>query len=340
MEDKEIVISPEAVKYEGPVVVPNTNAATVPQGTDAERLIAMAIDKNVPVETLEKLLTMRRELKAEAAKEAYFQALKAFQAELPVIEKTKGVKNKSGNIVYKYAPLDSIVTQVRGFLAKHGFSYNITTAQAEGKLTASCVSHHIAGHSETTSIEVPVGSDYMTAQQEVGSARTFSMRYAFCNAFGIMTGDEDDDGNAPGRPEKKNGSGYARPKGGVVPPAQTPPENREEIRAEIEMVIDHVLFPQDVRASAKKYIARADADLGKALRMAKGVLDKAIKDAANAEPRVEGDTGQLGDDDMSITNAPEMTEQELGDEEAEIPPKRSGPQGQEMFGESPYHHGG
>jgi hypothetical protein len=27
----------------------------------------------------------------------------------------------------------------------------------------------------------------------VGSARTFAMRYAFCNAFGILTGDEDTD---------------------------------------------------------------------------------------------------------------------------------------------------
>jgi len=158
-----------------------------------ERLIALAIEKGVSVETMEKLLAMRRELKQEAAKEAYFKALGAFQAECPVIEKTKAVKNKGGSVVYRYAPLESIVEQVRAILTKHGFSYNTDTSQSEQELTVMCVSHHVAGHSETTKIAVPIGSDYMTAQQMVGSARTFAMRYAFCNAFGILTGDEDTD---------------------------------------------------------------------------------------------------------------------------------------------------
>ena len=35
----------------------------------------------------------------------------------------------------------------------------------------------------------------MSAQQKVGAALTFAKRYAFCNAFGIMTGDEDNDAN-------------------------------------------------------------------------------------------------------------------------------------------------
>jgi hypothetical protein len=45
----------------------------------------------------------------------------------------------------------------------------------------------------------------MTAQQMVGSARTFAMRYAFCNAFGILTGDEDTDA-------RKIENGDAKPK--------------------------------------------------------------------------------------------------------------------------------
>ena len=41
----------------------------------AETLIAQAIDKAVPVETMEKLLAMRRELKAEWAKEQFDAAI-------------------------------------------------------------------------------------------------------------------------------------------------------------------------------------------------------------------------------------------------------------------------
>jgi len=61
---------------------------------DAEALIAKAIDKNVHVETTERLLMMRRELKAEWAKEAFDKAMSAFQAECPIIKKNKGRQNR------------------------------------------------------------------------------------------------------------------------------------------------------------------------------------------------------------------------------------------------------
>jgi ERF superfamily len=56
---------------------------------------------------------------------------------------------------------------------------------------------HINGHSETARFEVPIDKEaYMNSQQQYGSASTFSKRYAFCNAFGILTGDEDTDANS------------------------------------------------------------------------------------------------------------------------------------------------
>ena len=85
--------------------------ALVPVHGEAEVLISKAIDKNVSVESLERLLAMRRELKQEWAKEQYDKAMSEFQADCPTIEKTKGVKTKSGIIAYKYAPIESIVDQ-------------------------------------------------------------------------------------------------------------------------------------------------------------------------------------------------------------------------------------
>ena len=82
---------------------------------DAEALIAKAIDKKVPVETMERLLMMRRELKAEWAKAEFDKALAAFQAECPIIKKTKSVKTDTGDIAYQYAPLESIVEQVKEY---------------------------------------------------------------------------------------------------------------------------------------------------------------------------------------------------------------------------------
>ena len=103
---------------------------------------------------------------------------------------------------------------------------------------AVCTVHHADGHSESSEFRVPVASDnFMNAIQHHGSARTYAARYAFCDAFGIMTGDEDDDANsldtakasgvpardkpvqaAPARPPEskpQNGHKPAPPKNGV-----------------------------------------------------------------------------------------------------------------------------
>ena len=55
---------------------------------------------------------------------------------------------------------------------------------------------HVAGHKESTEFTAPVDKDaYMTEPQKWSSAATFAKRNAFCNAFGILTGDEDTDAN-------------------------------------------------------------------------------------------------------------------------------------------------
>jgi ERF superfamily len=172
--------------------------ALVPAKGGAEALIAKAIDKNVPVETMERLLAMRRELKAEWAKEEFDRAMSAFQADCPIIEKTKGVKTKSGIVAYKYAPIESIVDQVKEYLQKHGFSYATNMELLENgtmKVKVSIRVTHAGGHSETTEMTVPLGNktDIMSQTQVVAAAQTFAKRYAFCNAFGILTGDEDTD---------------------------------------------------------------------------------------------------------------------------------------------------
>lgn len=162
---------------------------------DAGQLIAQAIDKGLPIDTMERLLAMRRELKAEAAKEAFFSALSNFQSECPEIPKTKTVMNKDGRTVrYKYAPLETIISAVKAPLKKNGFSHTIKTKQDNGNVTAICRLHHIEGHTEETELTVPIDrGGYMSAPQQVAAALTYAKRYAFCDATGIMTADEDTD---------------------------------------------------------------------------------------------------------------------------------------------------
>ena len=170
---------------------------------NAETLIQTAIEKNVSVESLEKLLSMRTQLKKEWAQEQYYKNLSEFQKECPVIKKTNGVKGKDGKTRYFYASLDEIISQIKDYLQKYGFSYNVKTKQETGSVTAICIAHHVSGHSEETEFKIPIDPEaYMNAAQKVASALTFAKRYAFCNSFGIMTGDEDDDSNSTPAEEK------------------------------------------------------------------------------------------------------------------------------------------
>lgn len=165
---------------------------------NAELIISQAISQNVPVETMERLLAMRRELKAEAAKEAFDRSMAYFQSECPVIEKKKKVdfiSKRTGNRTnYSYAPLDVIVEQVKPLLQKYGFSYTFDTKNENDRTINFCKVTHELGHSEVYKFEVPIDKEaHMNEQQKFGSANTFGKRYAFLNAFGILTGDEDDD---------------------------------------------------------------------------------------------------------------------------------------------------
>lgn len=176
------------------------------QDGSVETFIVKAIEQNLPVETMERLFALREKYLAARAKEEFDAAMADFQGECPVIVKSKeGGKTRGGQVAYKYAPLDVIVSQVKELLKKHGFSYAIKTEIHEEKVKAICIVKHRAGHSESSDLEVPLGAktEIMSAPQVVAAAATFAKRYAFCNAFGILTGDEDNDAESVGKMSPK-----------------------------------------------------------------------------------------------------------------------------------------
>lgn len=162
--------------------------------SSAEDLMRVAIERGTPVETMERLLAMRRELREEAAKQAFHDALALFQEECPIITKRREVKDKHGKGRYRYAALSDIIVQVKPLLKKHGFSHSVNAVVEVGWVIARCKLSHREGHSEISEFKVPVDKEaYMSAPQLYASALTFAKRYAFCDALGIMTADEDDD---------------------------------------------------------------------------------------------------------------------------------------------------
>lgn len=162
----------------------------LPAIVDAGALLAKGIEQGLSVDALEKLLNMRRELQAESAKTGFFSALSDFQARMPVIPKSKQAYG------YKYADLDMITTAIRPLMAECGLSYTFDSSFDERGYVISCKIHHVGGHTEVTTLRVPLDTKTkMNEVQTVGSAVTYGKRYALCGALGITSADEDNDGH-------------------------------------------------------------------------------------------------------------------------------------------------
>jgi len=166
-------------------------------GINTELLFQEAIKQGSSVDALERLMTMRRELKEEFSKESFFRSLSKFQSECPEVGKDKNVMEKDSSVVrYSYAPLDLIVKTAKPFLEANGFSHTFKSTQNNDSVTAICFLHHVDGYTQDTDFTVPIDPKaYMNAPQKVASALTYAKRYAFCNATGVQTGDTDTDAN-------------------------------------------------------------------------------------------------------------------------------------------------
>jgi len=161
-----------------------------------QALIRIALEKNVAIDVLEKLLSMRERLQSEQAEIEFRESMSGFQSACPVITKQKEVYGKDGKVRYRYAPLDDIVKQIRPLFEQYGLSYDIDTQITTNPpgISVTVQVCHKLGHSKKTTFQVPVDKDsYMSEPQKWASAQTFAKRYAFCNGFGILTGDDDDD---------------------------------------------------------------------------------------------------------------------------------------------------
>lgn len=183
---------------------PTTLALAEREPQSIEGLIALAIKHGAAVEPLERLMAMRLTLKAEAAQEAFLEALSAFQSECPVIHKRKVATVTSqtgGSYQYRYAPLEDIVKATSPIMRRHGLSYRFDTRfeTEPAAIVVICVASHRDGHAEISEFRSPIDQGArMNVMQRSASSLTYAKRYAFCNAFGILTGDEDDDGQGSG----------------------------------------------------------------------------------------------------------------------------------------------
>lgn len=182
-----------------PVIPPEESTSLAPL-----QLISLAVQNGAGVEQLEKLMALQERWEANQARKKFFEALAEFQKKSPVLKKAKiaNVTSKTGgSFQYKYADLGSIVAEIKEPLADLGLSYRWEFEQIGDRMKVTCIVSHVAGHSETTSMEGGKDSSgFKNEIQQAGSTHTYLQRYTLIGALGLSTADQDNDGKGSKKP--------------------------------------------------------------------------------------------------------------------------------------------
>ncbi|REK40911.1 MAG: hypothetical protein DWQ20_00860 [Actinobacteria bacterium] len=187
----------------------------IPRQTAIERagpdgvlsLIQQAMNKDMPPESIERLFSLFERMADRQASQEFAAAMAAFKSECPPIPRRtqnsqfmveyvddSGVRHKRPRM---YASLEDIESTIREILGRHGLSYRWEdTKVQDGALSMVCVIDHEGGHSKRSPVVLPVDSKAgCSDQQKYGAAMSYAQRYSLVQALGLITCDEDDDGN-------------------------------------------------------------------------------------------------------------------------------------------------
>jgi len=171
----------------------------VPQD-NSMALITKAIVEKADINTIEKLIQLKRDEEKDQARKAYHVAMAEFKANPPEIKKDRkvGYKTSAGSVGYSHASLYNVTKTINAELAKYGLSASWTTQQ-NGQIIVTCKITHILGHSEETSLSAPAdASGSKNAIQAIGSTITYLERYTLLALTGLATQDQDDDARSVG----------------------------------------------------------------------------------------------------------------------------------------------
>lgn len=180
-------------------VISQTTALSVP-AISPIHLVEMAINKDLDIEKLQKIMEMQVAMEDRQARKEFFLALSKFQSEIPVISK-RGLasfdhRNGGGKTEYSFGKLEDITEAIKPYLTPNGLSYRWEQKCYEGgALDVTCIFTHKDGHSESTSMSAyPDESGKKNKIQQSASAISYLKRYTLTSAGGITVGDEDNDG--------------------------------------------------------------------------------------------------------------------------------------------------
>lgn len=164
------------------------------------QLLTMAVDKDLDISKLERLMELQKAWEVDRARKAFFESLTQFQSEVPELRKSKKVKfdGSKGTTEYNYAPLADITRQIKITCKDCGLSYRWEISDTKEEIKVTCLVTHLDGHTERTTMTAnPDDSGSKNKIQARGSAIEYLKRYTLIGALGLSTTDSDVDGYMP-----------------------------------------------------------------------------------------------------------------------------------------------
>lgn len=167
----------------------------LPQVATSVSLMQMALEKNYPLDQIEKMMELQDRFDAKEAKKAFIRAMADFKSRQITIFKT-GFNNKYGS---KYATLGDYLAGALPEMSKCGLSHRWEIDQTNGTMIkGTCIVTHQDGHSESTFMTAPPDkSGSKNPIQEIKSTITYLKSVTFDSLMGLAATDAnvDDDGN-------------------------------------------------------------------------------------------------------------------------------------------------
>ena len=157
--------------------------------------------KDFPVETVERLFNMDRQLRSDQAQREYIDAMHQVQSKLEPVR--KAVKNtQTGSF---YASAEQVDKMLNPILVDHGITCSSWTEEGDKEHHVLIVLQlsHVGGHRERHTFPAPIdnkgmkGSATKTELHGIASSMTYAVRHLKCQVFNIQLV-QDDDGNRGG----------------------------------------------------------------------------------------------------------------------------------------------
>lgn len=187
------------------IVVQGNNLPAPSSDTQAVLMMIerVACNPEVDMDKFERIIDMQERILKRNGEQAFAADFAAMQSELPRIARNGliEIKDKNTHKITQstpFAKLEDINDGVRPILQRYGFGVSFSIDQPPSGITVTAKLLHRLGHSEKTSIMLPIdNSGSKNVVQGNVSTVSYGKRITLCAILNISTGD-DIDGHNPG----------------------------------------------------------------------------------------------------------------------------------------------